>query len=176
MIYILRHCKAIGQDKHANLTEDGQLCAEQLVQVLANLNIDQIYISNMKRTYETIKPYISKYQVNVITDSRLNERQLSDISLDNWLNELKYTFEDFDYHIHNGESSSEAQKRILSVYESINQSYNSLIVTHGNIMTLLLNHFNHEIGFEEWKALKNPDLYSIDKYNNVKHISMSLNE
>lgn len=55
MIYILRHCKAIGQDKHANLTEDGQLCAEQLVQVLANLNIDQIYISNMKRTYETIK-------------------------------------------------------------------------------------------------------------------------
>ncbi|WP_426401768.1 hypothetical protein [Mammaliicoccus lentus] len=41
MIYILRHCKAIGQDKHANLTEDGQLCAEQLVQVLANLNIDQ---------------------------------------------------------------------------------------------------------------------------------------
>lgn len=83
MIYILRHCKAICQDKHANLTEDGQLCAEQLVQVLANLNIDQIYISKMKRTYETIKPYISKYQVNVITDSRLNERQLSDISLDN---------------------------------------------------------------------------------------------
>ncbi len=163
MIYILRHCKAIGQDKHANLTEDGQLCAEQLVQVLANLNIDQIYISNMKRTYETIKPYISKYQVNVITDSRLNERQLSDISLDNWLNELKYTFKDFDYRIHNGESSSEAQKRILSVYESIK-------------MTLLLNHFNHEILFEEWKALKNPDLYSIDKYNNVKHISMSLNE
>lgn len=29
MIYILRHCKANGQDQHANLTVDGQLCAEQ---------------------------------------------------------------------------------------------------------------------------------------------------
>lgn len=158
MIYILRHCKANGQDQHANLTVDGQLCAEQLVQVLANLNIDRIYISDMNRTYETIKPYINKYPIDVIRDSRLNERQLSDISLDNWLNELKYTFEDFDYRIHNGESSSEAQKRILSVYESINQSH------------------NREIGFEEWKALKNPDLYSIDKHNNVKHINISLNE
>lgn len=43
-------------------------------------------------------------------------------------------------------------------------------------MTLLLNHFNHEIGFEDWKTLKNPDLYSIDELNNVKHINMSLNE
>lgn len=138
--------------------------------------IGQIYISEMKRIYETIKPYISKYQIDVIKDSRLNERLLSDISLDNWLNELKYTFEDFDYRIHNGESSSEAQKRILSLYDSINHSHNSLIVTHGNIMTLLLNHFNHEIGFENWKTLRNPDLYSIDEHNNVKHINIALNE
>ncbi|HCN59797.1 histidine phosphatase family protein [Mammaliicoccus fleurettii] len=114
--------------------------------------------------------------MDVITDSRLNERQLSDISLNNWLNELKYTYEDFDYRLHNGESSSEAQKRILSVYDSINHSHNSLIVTHGYIMILLLNHFNREIGFEEWISLKDPDLNSIDEHNNDKHINILVNE
>ncbi len=43
-------------------------------------------------------------------------------------------------------------------------------------MILLLNHFNREIGFEEWKSLKDPDLNSIDEHKNDKHINMLVNE
>jgi 2,3-bisphosphoglycerate-dependent phosphoglycerate mutase len=37
----------------------------------------------------------------------------------------------------------------------------TLLVTHGNLMTLLLKHFDDRIGFAEWQRLTNPDVYRI---------------
>ncbi|MEB6340893.1 histidine phosphatase family protein [Mammaliicoccus sciuri] len=156
MIYVLRHCKATGQEFDAALTTDGIKSAQQLVTVLAKLNIDHIYVSEMNRTYESIKPYLTNYKTPLTYDSRLNERILSD----------------FHYRIHNGETSLEAQQRILEVFKSIPVNEHALIVTHGNIMSLLLNHFDKQFGFDEWKALKNPDLYAIDEALQVKHITI----
>ncbi len=156
MIYVLRHCKATGQEFDAAITTDGIKSAQQLVPVLAKLNIDHIYVSEMNRTYESIKPYLTNYKTPLTYDSRLNERILSD----------------FHYRIHNGETSLEAQQRILEVFKSIPVNEHALIVTHGNIMSLLLNHFDKQFGFDEWKALKNPDLYAIDEALQVKHITI----
>ena len=36
-----------------------------------------------------------------------------------------------------------------------------LLVTHGNLMTLLLKQFDNRIGFPEWQQLTNPDIYRI---------------
>jgi broad specificity phosphatase PhoE len=33
------------------------------------------------------------------------------------------------------------------------------VVTHGNLLTLLLRHFDGRSGFETWPALKNPDVF-----------------
>ncbi|MEB6247533.1 phosphoglycerate mutase family protein [Mammaliicoccus sciuri] len=173
MIYVLRHCKATGQDFDAALTIDGIKSVQQLVTVLAKLNIDHIYVSEMNRTYESIKPYLTKYQTPLTYDSRLNERILSDLLIDNWLTELKMTFSDFNYRIYNGETSLEAQQRILEVFKSIPVNEHALIVTHGNIMSLLLNHFDKQFGFDEWKALKNPDLYAIDESSQIKHVTIN---
>jgi 2,3-bisphosphoglycerate-dependent phosphoglycerate mutase len=38
----------------------------------------------------------------------------------------------------------------------------TVIVTHGNLMTLLLKHFNPEIGFTLWQQLSNPDVYRVE--------------
>ncbi len=173
MIYVLRHCKATGQDFDAALTADGIKSAQQLVPVLAKLNIYHIYVSEMNRTYESIKPYLTKFQTPLTYDSRLNERILSDLPIDNWLTELKMTFSDFNYRIHNGETSLEAQQRILEVFKSIPVNEHALIVTHRNIMSLLLNHFDKQFDFDEWKALKNPDLYAIDESSQIKHVTIN---
>ena len=37
----------------------------------------------------------------------------------------------------------------------------TLLVTHGNLMTLLLKHFDQRIGFVEWQRLTNPDVYRV---------------
>ncbi|WP_241958964.1 histidine phosphatase family protein [Mammaliicoccus sciuri] len=73
MIYVLRHCKATGQEFDAALTTDGIKSAQQLVPVLAKLNIDHIYVSEMNRTYESIKPYLTNYKTPLTYDSRLSE-------------------------------------------------------------------------------------------------------
>ncbi len=34
-----------------------------------------------------------------------------------------------------------------------------LVVTHGNLMALVLHSLDRTFGFEEWKSLSNPDVY-----------------
>ena len=37
----------------------------------------------------------------------------------------------------------------------------SVIVTHGNLLALLLKSFDPQIGFAEWECLTNPDVYRV---------------
>jgi 2,3-bisphosphoglycerate-dependent phosphoglycerate mutase len=39
----------------------------------------------------------------------------------------------------------------------------TLLVTHGNLMTLLLKRFDDRIGCPEWQQLTNPDIYRITR-------------
>lgn len=39
------------------------------------------------------------------------------------------------------------------------QNKTIIIVTHGNILSLLLHYINNEFGFNGWKKLKNPDVF-----------------
>ncbi len=34
-----------------------------------------------------------------------------------------------------------------------------VVATHGNLLTLLLKHFDSSVGFDEWQRLTNPDVY-----------------
>src|SRR5699024_6889516 len=43
---------------------------------------------------------------------------------------------------------------------------NTVIVTHGNLMALLLNHYNKQFGFNEWANLSNPDIYLLKSDSN----------
>ena len=36
------------------------------------------------------------------------------------------------------------------------------VVTHGNLMILLLKYLDDRIGFVEWESLKNPDVYRVE--------------
>ncbi len=36
-----------------------------------------------------------------------------------------------------------------------------VLVTHGNLMTLILKHYNERVGYAEWGNLQNPDVYCI---------------
>jgi 2,3-bisphosphoglycerate-dependent phosphoglycerate mutase len=36
-----------------------------------------------------------------------------------------------------------------------------VVVTHGNLMTLILRSFEPQCGFQTWEGLSNPDVYGI---------------
>ncbi|MGG3963430.1 histidine phosphatase family protein, partial [Heyndrickxia faecalis] len=80
---------------------------------------------------------------------------------------LHATFDNLDLKYSGGESSKEAMDRIVNVViDSLESEHEStVIVTHGNIMSLLLHHFDKNFGFEQWKELTNPDVYLLNSFD-----------
>ncbi|MFA9559270.1 histidine phosphatase family protein [Evansella sp. AB-rgal1] len=174
-IYIVRHCQAEGQPPESLLTEDGVQQSFALVKLFSKIQIDRIITSPFQRAIDSIKPLSEDRDMDIDIDPRLSERILSTEDLDDWLEKLERTFENMNIKYVGGESSEEALSRVVSVIDDIVQSEDesTVIVTHGNLMALLLYYFDHKFGFEQWKRLSNPDVFllTLDKKGvNVERI------
>jgi 2,3-bisphosphoglycerate-dependent phosphoglycerate mutase len=162
-IYLIRHCKADGQEPGARLTSEGLEQAQKLADFFFAKHVDYIVSSSYDRAIATIAPLAQKIHLNINTDARLCERILSSEVLDNWEEKLFDTFQDHEMRLPGGETSSEAMERGISVLEElVEQSANTIVVvTHGNIMCLMLRHYDKQYGFDEWKKLTNPDVFEL---------------
>lgn len=62
-------------------------------------------------------------------------------------------------------------KRIVKVIEDIVASIteNTIIVSHGGIVSLVLNYYDLDFGFEEWRKMSNPDVYQLRISQNESH-------
>lgn len=175
MIYLLRHCKATGQDDTAELTSEGLAAAKNIVPVLSELNIQEIHCSTMTRAIETVRPFANEYNLSINVTEVLKERILSNNPLEDWKKVLEASFLDFDYKLENAESSNEALDRILNLVNNLDHDKQHLIVSHGNLLSLLINKFDKQFGFVKSLNMKNPDLYQLDLINqSVKQITMQL--
>jgi 2,3-bisphosphoglycerate-dependent phosphoglycerate mutase len=76
-LYIVRHCKAAGQQPEATLTVDGHVQAEQLAEKLAALPIERIISSPFVRAKQSIAPLAERLGLPIVTDTRLAERVLA---------------------------------------------------------------------------------------------------
>lgn len=133
--------------------------------------IELVISSPFTRALHTIEPFIRKNNIPFKIDYRLSERLLSNEDFPDWLEKLKETYVDKDLKFTGGESSNEATHRISELVEELKLSNHMsvVIVTHGNIMSLLLNHFQPHFGFDEWKQLSNPDVFEIE-FNNKQTV------
>lgn len=163
-IYVVRHCKADGQEVEALLTKEGKEQAENLAIFFSDKNIQRVISSPMARAIQTIEPFTQRENLNIQIDERLSERVLSTENYPDWMEKLKQTFDNIDLKFEGGESSREASKRIFNVIEEAKESdvENTIIVSHGNIITLLLKKLDKEVSFEDWKKVANPDVFLIE--------------
>ena len=162
-LYIVRHCKATGQAPDAPLTPEGAVQATQLADRLAEMPIQRIISSTFLRATQSIAPLAQRLNLPIIVDARLAERVLSTADLADWLSALQATFDDLDRCLDGGESSRAAMQRAAAVANecALHAADVTVLVTHGNLMTLLLKHFDPRIGFAEWQRLTNPDVYRV---------------
>ncbi|MET3696514.1 2,3-bisphosphoglycerate-dependent phosphoglycerate mutase [Bacillus oleivorans] len=167
-IYVVRHCEAQGQPSESQLTEEGLKQAKYLVDFFSNTKIDRIISSPFLRAIQSVEPLSEKTNIKIEIDERLSERTLSTTDLPDWYEKLKATFKDMDLKFEGGESSKEAMNRIVNVVKEVIKSGtgNTLIVSHGNIISLLLKNYNNDFDFECWKNLSNPDVFQINCINN----------
>ncbi|MGM9949945.1 MAG: histidine phosphatase family protein [Lysinibacillus sp.] len=163
VLYVVRHAKAEGQEPIAQLTAEGQIQAVQLKTELQELGIERIISSPFLRAIQTVHPFANDEGLDIELDDRLAERMLSTIHMDDWLEKLAQTFDEPDLRFEGGESSREALVRISSVMQDVLKSdETTLLVSHGNLISLLLQSLDSQFGFEEWKAMKNPHIFRID--------------
>ncbi|MEK4604262.1 MULTISPECIES: histidine phosphatase family protein [Bacillus] len=164
-IIVIRHCSATGQKRDAELTTAGKNQANILATFLLEnqIQIDHIISSPFVRAIDSIRPYALQANLSIEEDERLAERILSNVPMDDWMPKLESTFTNIDIAFSGGESTKQATDRAISLIQDVLKLNHTttLLVTHGNLLTLILKHFDHTIGFNEWRTLTNPDVYEI---------------
>jgi 2,3-bisphosphoglycerate-dependent phosphoglycerate mutase len=159
----VRHCQSTGQEPDAPLTSLGHQQAEQLAETLQARGIARIVSSPYLRARQSIEPLARRLGLTVHTDERLIERVLSSQSLDDWRVRLRAAWDDHDLVLPGGESSREATRRGMAALSEIlaDGRRPTVVVTHGNLLALLLHAFDGRPGFATWEQLINPDLFEI---------------
>ena len=167
-IYIIRHCEAQGQSSNASLTESGFVQAKHLADFFDTIHIDRIISSPFLRAIQSIEPLSNKINKKIEIDERLSERVLSTSNLPDWYEKLKGTFTNLDLKYEGGESSQEAMTRIGNVVKEVFESglEHTVIVSHGNLISLLLKCYQSDVDFQFWQQLSNPDIYQISYKDN----------
>ena len=171
-IYLVRHCEATGQGSECTLTNQGIIQARELTDFFRMIPIDRIISSPYKRAIESCKGIAKEKSIHIESDCRLIERILCKQEIPEWREKLYQSFCDRDVKLVGGESSNEAALRGCAVIEEVlrGEFNDTLIVTHGNLFTLLLNHFDKSYGYETWMQLTNPDVYHLTFNNNELYI------
>lgn len=167
-IYIVRHCEAQGQPAESPLTDKGLKQAIHVIDFFSNVKIDKIISSPFLRAIQSVEPLCEKTNIQIEIDERLSERILSTKDLPDWYEKLRATFNDLALKFDGGESSQQAMERIVNVVEEVwgSGTENTVIVSHGNIISLLLKHYNSDFDFKCWSNLSTPDVFQLNRMNN----------
>jgi 2,3-bisphosphoglycerate-dependent phosphoglycerate mutase len=162
-LILVRHAHALGQEDRAPLSSTGVRDAEALAQVLARESADILVSSPMRRAYQTSQAIAAASGMPVRVDGRLVERTLTAEPREDWLDLLRASFDDTERRFHGGETTAEATRRALwAISDLVRQGFSRpILVTHGNLLTLILRHFRPEVGFSEWQNLTTPDVYRV---------------
>jgi 2,3-bisphosphoglycerate-dependent phosphoglycerate mutase len=159
-IVLVRHATATGQDATAALTSEGQRQARVLADLLLPLRIQRVISSPFARATASVAPFCRRAGLALETDDRLVERVLSARDLPDWREHVRRSFDDLDYRLGDGESSRTAQARGTSaVRAAIASGERCVLVTHGNLLALILRAIDATVGFDTWSGLSNPDVF-----------------
>ena len=192
MIYIIRHGQTDWNIEHRTqghtdiaLNKNGIVQAELISQKIANLKIDSIISSDLKRAYMTAQIINKNFNKRIETDKRLREfcfGTLEGITRDKITQEI---WDDFNKNPKqfNAETKEEIFNRIKSFIDDIksnNINKNTLVVTHGGPIRMIKyyldngNNFNDKKYLAEYMTLKinNIDVFIIDEKKNLKRYDL----
>lgn len=146
-IYFVRHAEpdsTVREGRIRPLTPKGLADAEKLRMLFAKINVDKIYSSPFKRSYDTVLPIAKLKNLPIETIEDFRER-LSDsvqtISMDEL---IKRQWLDFSYTLSDGETYEQVVERNLKeLYKIFKKDVDMSIVieTHGVAMSTMINRF-----------------------------------
>lgn len=165
-LYLVRHA-------HSTYTPDelgrplsirGLLDAERIKETFEKEEIDIIISSPYKRAIQTVEPIANDRGKVVLLEENFKERTLSIGAVKDFEEAITKVWENPTFSWAGGESNILAQKRGVNAIEKVLTTYegeNVVIGTHGNLMVLIMNHFDKKYDIDFWKNLDMPDIYKL---------------
>ncbi len=181
-IYLIRHAHSHYTPDEMNrlLSEKGLLDAAAVTECLKSENIHAVLSSPYKRAVQTVEgiaAYIES-EIEIVEDFR--ERTLTAEPAEDFNKAIIKVWEDPAFYWDGGESNLAAQERGVNAMKGVLEKYNGqnvAIGTHGNIMVLIMNHFDQQYDFAFWNQLAMPDIYQLrfegDLLKQVKRLGAS---
>lgn len=164
-VLLVRHCESSGQQPEAPLTDVGCAQALELAERLSGLPIDHIVSSPYARAIGTIEPFAERVKLPLHLDERLAERRLAPEPIPHWREIVRLSFESLDSGVPGGETPRETLRRGWAAIESVLQGGHRLpvIVSHGQLLSLVLHSIDPGFGFAGWQSLRNPDVHRLQR-------------
>ncbi|MDC7971811.1 MULTISPECIES: histidine phosphatase family protein [Bacillus] len=171
-IYMVRHGespKLEGNERTRGLTEKGSLDAHRVTDILKTEGIDTFISSPYKRAVLTIEKAADFYEKEIVVYENLKECMFSNedqiISDKEVYPLVKKMFVNQDFTLTEGESYADCQRRVVKVLKEILMDFRGqkiVVGTHGLVMTLMMNYFDKQYGFEFLMHTSKPDIYKLE--------------
>lgn len=169
-VYMIRHAESpfiFGQERTRKLSVQGEKDAEKVTALMSNQEIDLIISSPYKRAIQTVEEIAIAKNLEVKIYEDLRERQLKGtykLPAEEIQQAIKKSYEDPDFNLPGGESVKDVQNRAIPIIKNLLIEYAGqtiVIGTHGNVMTIIMNYFDKEYGYEFWEKTSKPDIYKL---------------
>jgi 2,3-bisphosphoglycerate-dependent phosphoglycerate mutase len=166
VLYLVRHAHAHWSlDDDRPLSPVGQEAAERVATVLASRPLTAIHASTERRARQTVEPLAAQRALPIHPEDGLRERRLLDAKTADFRAAVKRTWDEPDFAYPGGESNATAQRRGLEVVRRIVAQHPDgevVVGTHGNLLALVLQHFDSSVGFDFWESLTMPDIIRLE--------------
>lgn len=155
-IFLVKHAYSIYGSDELNrlLSEEGINESKKVLDLLIDENITNIISSAYKRAIQTVEKVGYYFKINIIINDKFRERSIFNGYVDDFNKVISKWWEDFEFALDGGESSSIAQNKGIEELKNILNKYkgeNIIIGTHGNIIILIMNYYDKKYNYIFWK-------------------------
>jgi 2,3-bisphosphoglycerate-dependent phosphoglycerate mutase len=152
-------------DDDRPLTDAGRSAADELAAELDGWELTAIYSSPYERAVETVTVLAERRNLPVQVIDDLRERRLSPDLHDDWRMTLERSWSDADYELPGGESGRTAQRRAIAILDLLRTRHADggriVLGSHGNLISLILQALQPEVGYDFHMAMPMPALYRL---------------
>jgi 2,3-bisphosphoglycerate-dependent phosphoglycerate mutase len=166
VIYLVRHAHSDwSPDEQRPLSAKGHADAVLVADVLAQHPIQAIYSSPYARARQTVEPLAARLRLTIIEHPDLRERQISAKPVEDFLVAVTMLWKNPKFAFVGGESNVQAQERGVTLIKELLKYHGGesiVVATHGNLLALILQHFDPAVDFDFWQQMTMPDVYALD--------------
>lgn len=158
-VYFIRHAQSdttVRDDRTRPLTETGLRDSHLVTACLSSKGIDHILSSPYQRTIQTVTHLAETLGLPIETDPDFREREAGGWHGENFLDFIRAQWEDFSYHIMDGECLADVQKRNVAALERAIEKYRGKTIaigTHGTALSTILNYYDSSIGYRDFMRI-----------------------